>query len=741
MKTKALITGLILVCLPLCASANRYDGYTTYKVTDISSDSLNATAFTLNVLLAAESYPMMNATEAETMPTYATICGTLDDAEKKGFALQLSSQGDLRFQFYSAYSNGYLFTISGNEKMACGKWNVVSVVLDKANNKGVLYLNGNAIGTGKMGRSDIQHSYTSLYIGKDSKDILYDGFLLNTFCGYIENISIRASASSEEEIAEYAKGTLAAVTVPDFNYPASRYAESLWRPAYHGMPSGAWTNECHGMIYSEGKYHLFFQKNANGPYMARLHWGHLSSENLYDWNEEPIALYPTESYDIKGCWSGCVFTDNDITGSQPNIIYTAVDNEKAVIAQAVPADDSLTGWMKKGVIINGKPSGLSDDFRDPYFFTANGEKYIIVGTSKDGVGACTLHKYQNGSWTNDGRIFFKGTSVTAHGSFWEMPNVMDMGEGKWLFTCTPLGTSYGVRTLCWVGTINSDGTFNPSTSEPQYLELNGIGKEGYGLLSPTIYNNGEKTLLLGIVPDKLPSSVNYEMGWAHNYSLPREISIDANGALIQKPYSGLSAMRTSASYQYKDELNGSVSLSPVEGRQIEVKGEFVINGGEVGFHFLKSGSKQAVLSYNTDTGLLSLDLTSLDREINDAGVYDGRYSSYLPEIPVKGETVILHAFIDNSIADIFVNDKWAFSVRLFPTNASQTSAEVFATSTTTADVNAWILNPSASDADGINAIFAGKVIKGKCYSIDGMELPAKPYNGLYISNGKKFCVK
>jgi beta-fructofuranosidase len=62
------------------------------------------------------------------------------------------------------------------------------------------------------------------------------------------------------------------------------------------------------------------------------------------------------------------------------------------------------------------------------------------------------------------------------------------------------------------------------------------------LLSPTIYQKDGKTLLLGIVPDKLAGSVNAEMGWAHNYSLPREISLASDGSLVQKPYSGLTGM-------------------------------------------------------------------------------------------------------------------------------------------------------------------------------------------------------
>jgi beta-fructofuranosidase len=154
----------------------------------------------------------------------------------------------------------------------------------------------------------------------------------------MDDIAVYNSALTADEVAALANNTLASSVAPDFNYPSSRYAESLWRPQFHGMPSGGWTNECHGMTYSDGRYHVFFQKNANGPYMARLHWGHISSENLYLWTEEPIAIAPGESYDIKGCWSGCVFTDAQLTGGKPNIIYTAVDNAKAVMAQASPAD-------------------------------------------------------------------------------------------------------------------------------------------------------------------------------------------------------------------------------------------------------------------------------------------------------------------------------------------------------------------------------------------------------------------
>jgi len=721
--------------LPACSikgvsgQALRFDGYSNYVKAAVPVSSFSTEAMTISVSLAAESYPMMQVDVAEDTPTFATICGNLDEDAKTGFAFELSSQGDLRFRYGSA--TGFLMTVNGGQKLPRGQWCDLTAVLDKAGNEAAIWLNGMKIGSGRMSRADIVHSDKDFYIGKNQMNITdpWTGkMLLNTFCGAIDDISISNGAIdfSTLDLIDFSL-----LPPPDFNYPAERYAENIWRPQFHGMPSGSWTNETHGLIYSGGKYHVFFQKNANGPYMSRLHWGHISSENLYDWTEEPIAIAPGEDYDIKGCWSGCVYEDEGNT----YILYTAVDNAKATIAQAKAKDNRLIEWEKQGVIINGRPSGLSDDFRDPYFFTSNGQKYIIVGTSKNNIGACTLHKYDGGSWTNDGTIFFQGSNANQHGTFWEMPNVTPMGDGKWLFTCTPLNTGIGVRTLCWVGTIGTDGTFTPD-GEMQYLEMAGISRDGYGLLSPSIYQKDGKTLLLGIVPDKLPTQTNFEMGWAHNYSLPREISLAADGSLVQKPYSGLTGMRTETSLSKELALTGIESLNPVSGRQIEIIGEFTVASGTCGFNFLKSGSKQVSLTYDADNGNLTLNMTSLDRTVND-GVYGGVYSVALPKKVALGEKLKLHVFLDGSIAEIFVNDTWAYSVRIFPNDAAAVEAEVFATNQMQTNVKAWTLN-AGNPSSGIKSLWMSQRSDNSIYDLQGRHLNVVPQKRIYINNGKKY---
>ena len=720
--------------LPVCTvdgldgKALRFDGYSNYVKAGLPVSNLSTEKLTVNVVLAAETYPMMKVDVAEDKLTYGTICGNLDEAAKKGFALELSSQGDLRLRVYVNYSGGYAVEIEGSKKLPRGQWNQVAMTFDKTGNAISLYLNGEQIGNRRSNRCDLIHNSGDFYIGKGAEDVKEGPFLINTFCGAIDDIAFYNDATAPQAFTPQAAC---------FNYPAERYADNLWRPQFHGMPSGSWTNESHGMVYSDGKYHVFFQKNANGPYMSRLHWGHISSANLYDWTEEPIAVYPAESFDIKGCWSGCVYED----GSDTYILYTAVDNEKARIVQAKAKDASLLEWVDKKVIIDGYTMRDADgeDFRDPYYFEANGGKFIIVGSGKNGIGTCALYKLNGSSWEHKG-YFFQGTSQASHGIFWEMPNVTPMGDGKYLFTCTPLATGVGVRTLCWVGTIDNDGKFSPDggIANVQYLEMAGISRDGFGLLSPTICQKDGKTLLLGIVPDKLATDENYKMGWAHNFSLPREISLAADGSLVQKPYSGLEGMRSETTFAQTLALNGIQSLAPVSGRQIELLGEFTVASGSCGFNFLKSGSKKASLSYDGDSGKLTLDVTSLDDRVRQPGdPYNGVFAVTLPTKVGVGEKLKLHLFFDGSIADIFVNDTWAYSVRIFPGDASQVEAEAFTTSEMQASIQAWTLDAKRSGETGIGQVYMKGDTSGAVYDLHGCRVTSPVERGVYICNGRK----
>ena len=64
------------------------------------------------------------------------------------------------------------------------------------------------------------------------------------------------------------------------------------RPQFHFTPESMWMNDPNGMVYYDGKYHLFYQHYPEDNVWGPMHWGHAVSEDMLHWKHLPIALYP-----------------------------------------------------------------------------------------------------------------------------------------------------------------------------------------------------------------------------------------------------------------------------------------------------------------------------------------------------------------------------------------------------------------------------------------------------------------
>lgn len=695
--------------------ALRFDGYTSYvdaRLNDILPPGTKQ--MTVSLWAAIPSYPIVKIDQETTEMTAIATC--LDDNAKSGFGFYIGFDGKWSFK---TYVSGWPLEVKIQTPLPVYQWNNLVAVVDCDARTLTVYNNGEAVGSARCSGT-VTFSGGSFKMGRGELENYSGPFLLTSYNGLLDEVKIWNEALTAETIKSWSPANPA-----NLDIPASRFENDVLRPRFHGMPAAAWTNECHGMVYADGRFHLFFQKNADGPYMARLHWGHISSENLYDWREEPIAIAPGNPYDIKGCWSGCVFTDQEITGGKPNILYTAVDYAKATIAGAAPVDNQLMKWEKwsNNPVINGRPGGLSDDFRDPYFFRNGDKAYIIVGSSKNGIGTTTLHRYDPStkSWSNDGATFFSGRSVAADGRFWEMPNITPMAGGKWLFTATPLETSTGVKTIYWTGTINNDGTFSADAGFSTGKMVEMASRDGYGLLSPTIYNHQGTTIALGIVPDKLPSEDNWNLGWAHCYSLPREWSLDSDGSLIQKPYAGLEGMRSATSFSKDNfELSGDMSMSPVSGRAVEICGRFTLGSVPFGFRIFKNSMASASVTVRPASGDIQFDFSRLERLVNDGGVYNGVYTLPVPGGLRSGQELKINLFIDHSIIDVFINDRYASSIRVFPTAVDADGIEAFAAGGTVLvkELRGWTLD--AAGGSGVENIWSDRADESRSVNVYNM---------------------
>ena len=127
--------------------------------------------------------------------------------------------------------------------------------------------------------------------------------------------TVVASGASEKQLAAIRQ----ADSIPGSD---AFYGESL-RPQFHFSQKLGWNNDPNGMVYQDGKWHLYFQHNPYGWKWGNMHWGHAVSDDLVHWEQLPIAIYNKARGDY--AFSGGAVVDENNTagwqqGDQPPIV-------------------------------------------------------------------------------------------------------------------------------------------------------------------------------------------------------------------------------------------------------------------------------------------------------------------------------------------------------------------------------------------------------------------------------------
>ncbi len=629
-------------------SALRFDAWSTWIEKD----------FVVPGITNQMSIECWYATESFTAANSAIIS---HENASSGYTLEIEPYGKVVFIFWADQTRYVLVTDQTLEKY---RWNHIVTSIDLPGQVARIYVNGNIWKEVTLSNHNTITTFNGkLYLGRDTDYQEFAGFPITMMNGALDELSIYNTSLSSAAIA--ARYDLYSAQQVDLTVdPDIRHANDRLRPRYHAMPNTSWTNECYGLIYHEGLYHLFFQKNPNGPYLYFMHWGHLTSPDMVTWTEQKIALAPSPGFDSFGIWSGTTIRDNN-TG-KPVIIYTGVNGAKAGIGVATSADVELTTWTKSvsNPVVPEAPANVKHlDFRDPYVWFHNGSYYMIVGSGLQFSSGGYLFTYKSTdlvNWTPIDRLY-NDTNTGRSGFFWEMPFFYQLNGNDWMLSVTPT-PSPGVRarTIYWIGKFENE-KFVPYDLVPRSLEL--INEN---LLAPSIGRDAvDRLVYMGIIPEDRSVEDQVKAGWRHLFSLPRAIRLLNDSTIGQIPHPNLCRLRENE-VQILDRTiapGTQDNLPEISGSQVEVELKVKADSAAVfALQAFKNTDGSEVTSIQFD---LANNKVKLDRSKSTLSIAakDVRESKYVFDYK---EPITVRLFLDHSTLEVFIDKVVVFSARVYP---------------------------------------------------------------------------
>jgi sucrose-6-phosphate hydrolase SacC (GH32 family) len=222
--------------------------------------------------------------------------------------------------------------------------------------------------------------------------------------------------------------------------------------------------------------------------------------------------------------------------------------------------------------------------------------------------------------------------------------------------------------LYWVGSFINE-QFVPDDKMPKKLEV--INR----MLSPSVSLDKEgNTTAIAIIPDLIHPKLQLKHGWTHLYSIPRIWNLK-NGEIYQTPHPALEKLRDSLRSFKNTIVNSSENLKLGFGHQIEIVAEISpLDSKKFGFYIGKNqnNKEETKIYFDLKKNQLVIDLSNSSKnELVEKRIEIG-------DLNLKAsKTIKIQLFIDGSVVEGFINDKEAFTTRIFPEFFNSDEVEVF----------------------------------------------------------------
>ena len=435
-----------------------------------------------------------------------------------------------------------------------------------------------------------------------------------------------------------------------------RLAADSHRPRYHVSPPANWLNDPNGLVQWNGRYHVFYQYNPTGPFHNTIHWGHAVSDDLVHWEDRPVALSPSpDGPDRDGCWSGCAIDDDGVA----TILYTGGRGTAQLPCLATAADDDLTVWNKdpESPVIEELPDDpevlrtedWEGEFRDHCVWREGDLWHQLIGAGiEDGGGAVLLYVSPDlRDWEYRGPIL-TGDHDTA-GTVWECPELLDLGEKQLLHVSNYEAVVY------FLGSY-ADGDF--SVDRREKLD------HGDFYAPQSMWTDDGRTLTWGWLPEARDVSAQWDAGWSGTLSVPRELSLAADGGLQQRPAAELTELRNAHTGVERLRLgNGERRTLDVRSRRFELACTVRLDDAdavELGVLETPDDEERTPVRY-TKHGEVIIDRTAAS--LDPQATTDSQRMAVTPyDAPLS-----LRVFADGSTVELFANERHCLTSRVYPT--------------------------------------------------------------------------
>lgn len=675
-----------------------FDGYSNRIYYPNEEFKVSGKALTVEAWVAPRMFEWDAPEAAEKGEEHLTaIVSQYNDESNTGFILGYQRHGAWSFQvgvgdrYYRVWDNGH--------PIKKYEWNHVAATFDGEAGVINLYLNGELVNTQKtIKNAEIKGtSRRNLYIAYNNDPDSCATASYNMVSGLLDDIQMYSRALTAEEIKSYYNGCTPAEIKFEDIWLQNILTEDIHKTQYHGGPYQHWMNEPHAPFFYNGKYHLFFQFNLNGPYFHNICWGHLISDDMVNWKPLKEIITPTAGTVCPdGVWSGGATLDGD---GNPVLFFTAGDDAKTGandlisnqnIGIARPkdlSDPELKEWVvdENYAIKQKSGQGKAGEFRDAYVYRDGDKKgeytwYMFICSSNSSnrgtalVYTTTDDKFTN--WTYKGELYQMPSNISApYGRTWELPVLVpisnaDKTQTKWLFVFSPApADQYDASIYYLLG--NFDKTtckFTPDDPTPQKFDFGQTVFTGPSVLLDPQTGNAE---MFSIMQDQRSPGEQAKAGWAHCVGLTREITLSDDGKTAYiKPLDKIAEYEQETLLENNNELDISAAnamLAGVQGDMLHVEIGFKITDstaaasgdGMFGIRLRAAadGSQYTEYGYNFKTNSLYVS-TGRSGNINKSGTGDMVYT-------LKDNVLKTEFYVDRSLIEGFFDDAVAGTARAY----------------------------------------------------------------------------